>query len=427
MTDCFDTFSLSQPILRALAREGYTKPTPVQQAAIPPLLSGKDLLACAQTGTGKTAAFSLPLLEILSRSRANGSPRALILTPTRELAQQIGESIERYGRYLKLHSAILVGGVAQGPQVQALRRRPEIIVATPGRLLDLLNQGYVKLSAVEFFVLDEADRMLDMGFLPDVRRVLGALSPKRQTMLFSATMPKEIAALAAQMLNNPESVSVAPPASVAENIEQKVLFVRQERKNDALSSVLKDKTISRALVFTRTKHRADRIARLLLKNGVSTDAIHSNKSQSARKRALSAFTRGSVRVLVATDIVSRGIDVSNISHVINYELPHDAESYVHRIGRTARAGASGTALSLCAAEEVSLLHNIERLTHCALLPMTHDFHCAETAKLAELPRAAQRMTQPNRRQKSGLARRNNSSSRRKTNSPAKWNVRQHSN
>ncbi|HQH29137.1 MAG TPA: DEAD/DEAH box helicase, partial [Oligoflexia bacterium] len=267
MTDCFDTFSLSQPILRALAREGYTKPTPVQQAAIPPLLSGKDLLACAQTGTGKTAAFSLPLLEILSRSRANGSPRALILTPTRELAQQIGESIERYGRYLKLHSAILVGGVAQGPQVQALRRRPEIIVATPGRLLDLLNQGYVKLSAVEFFVLDEADRMLDMGFLPDVRRVLGALSPKRQTMLFSATMPKEIAALAAQMLNNPESVSVAPPASVAENIEQKVLFVRQERKNDALSSVLKDKTISRALVFTRTKHRADRIARLLLKNG----------------------------------------------------------------------------------------------------------------------------------------------------------------
>jgi ATP-dependent RNA helicase RhlE len=382
--DHFASFSLNEQILRAVTEEGYQTPTPIQLAAIPELLAGRDLVATAQTGTGKTAAFALPILHRLHERRPQGARgiRALILTPTRELALQIDQNLRAYGRHLALGSAVILGGVSANPQIQALRSNPEILVATPGRLLDLMNQGFVRLDRIEMLVLDEADRMLDMGFLPDVRRILAKLPQSRQTMLFSATMPKEIAALAADLLRNPAKVAITPPASVSVRIEQHVLFVEQDNKRDLLTRLIKNENIQRALVFTRTKHRANRIMEQLTKQGIAAEAIHSNKSQGARQRALEAFDSGRIRVLVATDIMARGIDVEGITHVINFELPNDPESYVHRIGRTARAGATGIAISFCCAEEVGLLKGIERLTKCPLtVDESHHFHSAATAAL----------------------------------------------
>ena len=362
----FDTLELSEPLLRALAKEGYQQPTPIQEQAIPKVLAGLDLLATAQTGTGKTAAFSLPMLQMLAERKGRGQVRALILTPTRELALQIDESFRNYGRYLKLTSTVVLGGVPVGAQVRALRKRPDIVVATPGRLLDLMSQGHVKLDQVEMLVLDEADRMLDMGFVHDVRKIVGKLPKKRQTMLFSATLSKEIVALAGDMLHEPVKAEVTPAASVSERINQQVLFVEQGGKRELLAQILKGEDVNRALVFTRTKRRANRVMKQLSGQGIAADAIHADKNQGARQRALAAFDRGRVKVLVATDIVARGIDVDGISHVINYDLPNDKESYVHRIGRTARAGAEGIALSFCSAEEVDILRGIERLTGVSL-------------------------------------------------------------
>ena len=395
----FSNLALCEPILCALSDQGYKKPTKIQQMAIPEVLAGRDLLATAQTGTGKTAAFSLPILQLLNDKRPSSSQgvRALVVTPTRELALQIEESFRHYGRHLRLRTAVVLGGVSSVPQIRSLQRRPEILVATPGRLLDLMKQRYVSLDDVEMFVLDEADRMLDMGFIPDVRRIVAKLPVARQTMLFSATLSPEIAQLASFMLKDPARVEVTPSASVSDNISQRVLFVEQAQKQALLSGVLKDKSVERALVFTRTKHRANRIMQQLSRQGISSDAIHSNKSQGARQRALAAFSRGSIRVLVATDIMARGIDVDGISHVINYELPHDPESYVHRIGRTARAGAVGTALSLCNAEEVSLLQGIERFMKCSITAVEdHPFHSTEVAAMREKSQSAHGL--PNKRQ-----------------------------
>jgi ATP-dependent RNA helicase RhlE len=383
-SNSFEQFNISKSILRAVAEEGYEQPTPVQTAAIPEILSGRDLMATAQTGTGKTAAFALPILEMLQSKPAEykGSIRALIVTPTRELALQIEESLRAYGRYLPLKTTVILGGVSQGTQVKSLRRQPDILVATPGRLLDLVQQKQLRLDRVEILVLDEADRMLDMGFINDVRKIVSQTPPKRQTLLFSATMSGEIVGLAGDMLRNPAVVQTTPAISVADNIEQKVLFVDQANKGLLLAEILKGKDVRRALVFTRTKHRADRIMRHLSSHGISTDAIHSNKSQNARQRALLAFDKGKIMVLVATDIMARGIDVEGISHVINYELPNDPASYVHRIGRTARAGAAGTALSFCDASEVIMLKGIEKLTKVPLVAMeNHRYHSATAASL----------------------------------------------
>jgi ATP-dependent RNA helicase RhlE len=389
--DHFEQLSLSKPILRALSEEGYQRPTEVQHAAIPELLAGKDLLATAQTGTGKTAAFALPMLQRLCRRRrdfrgaikAKGI-RALILTPTRELALQIDESFRAYGRHLPTRTAVILGGVSQARQEKELKNRPDILVATPGRLIDLFNQGLIRLDRVEMLVLDEADRMLDMGFVRDVRKIVSKTPTARQTMFFSATLTAEIAELASDMLKDPSIIAVTPAASVSVNIEQKVLFVRQTHKHDLLTALLKKDVIRRALVFTRTKRAAEYIMRLLVHRGISADAIHSDKNQRDRQRALAAFDRGKVKVLVATDIVARGIDVDDISHVINYDLPNEPESYVHRIGRTARAGAVGTALSFCDAGEVAMLKGIEKLTQRPLIKMEdHPFHCAFIAALHE--------------------------------------------
>jgi ATP-dependent RNA helicase RhlE len=380
----FEKFQLNKSILRAVTAEGYQEPTPVQHAAIPEVLLGRDLMATAQTGTGKTAAFALPILERL-QARADNSGkgiRALVLTPTRELALQVEESLRVYGRYLSLRSAVVLGGVSMDSQIKALRKNPDILVATPGRLLDLMKQGCVRLDRIEILVLDEADRMLDMGFIQDVRRIVSQIPARRQTLFFSATMTAEIAALAGDMLSNPVRIETTRAASVSGNIDQKVLFVDQANKGFLLADILKGEGVRRVLVFTRTKHRAERLSRHLSDRGISADAIHSNKSQGARQRALSAFDRGKVTVLVATDIVARGIDVDGISHVINYELPNDPESYVHRIGRTARAGAVGTALSFCDASEIVMLKGIEKLTRSPLVALEdHRFHSAAIAAL----------------------------------------------
>jgi ATP-dependent RNA helicase RhlE len=383
-SNLFEHLALNESILRALAQEGYQTPTPIQSEAIPKVLAGKDLLATAQTGTGKTAAFSLPMLHMLNAQppRNGRGIRALILTPTRELALQIDESLRTYGRHLKLRSTVVLGGVAAQPQISALRKIPDILVATPGRLLDLHNKKHLRLDCVEVLVLDEADRMLDMGFVRDVQRIVATLPKNRQTLFFSATMSAEIADLASTMLKDPAKVEITPAASISGNIEQKVLFVEQADKRALLTDILRDRSIPRALVFTRTKHRANRIMKQLTTSGISADAIHSNKSQGARQRALADFDRGKVKVLVATDIVARGIDVEGISHVINYELPNEPESYVHRIGRTARAGAIGTALSFCDADEIALLRGIERLTQAPLTEFDdHSFHSATIAAL----------------------------------------------
>jgi ATP-dependent RNA helicase RhlE len=360
----FETLGLIEPILRAVRAENYTTPTPIQARSIPHLLEGRDLLGCAQTGTGKTAAFALPILQRLAAERRPAPPRgmrALILTPTRELASQIDDSFRVYGRHLGLRHAVIFGGVGQHSQVQALSRGLDILVATPGRLLDLLNQRHARLDAVEVFVLDEADRMLDMGFIHDVKRVISALPRQRQNLLFSATMPPDIAKLADGILVDPARVAVTPVASTAERIEQWVLHVDRGNKANLLASVLKDPNIKMALVFTRTKHGANKVVLQLGKAGIAADAIHGNKSQNARERALENFKTGRIRVLVATDIAARGIDIDGITHVVNYDLPNVPETYVHRIGRTARAGASGVAISFCDREEQAFLRDIERL------------------------------------------------------------------
>ena len=360
----FSELALSEPLQRAVIEEGYSEPTPIQAQAIPKLLEGRDLLGCARTGTGKTAAFALPLLQRLSTSGKHAGPRStrvLVVVPTRELAGQVEASFVTYGRYLKLGSATIYGGVGQASQVRALARGVDILVATPGRLLDLIGQGHVRLDKVETLVLDEADQMLDLGFLPDVRRILERVPRNRQTLLFSATMPPAISALAESILRNPAKVYVTPPATTVELVRQSVHMVQASRKQDLLSELLRKPDVERALVFTRTKHGADRVARRLVRDGIQAEAIHGNTSQNARERTLLGFRGKRVRVLVATDIAARGIDVDGVTHVFNYELPNVPESYVHRIGRTARAGAAGVAVSLCDDSEREYLRDIEKL------------------------------------------------------------------
>jgi ATP-dependent RNA helicase RhlE len=360
----FQELNLIEPILKALKEEGYTTPTPIQAQSIPIVLQGKDLLGCAQTGTGKTAAFAIPILQLLSATKTNEKRkkiRSLIVTPTRELAIQIGESFNAYGRHTGLTCTVIFGGVNQNPQITTLRTGIDIMIATPGRLLDLMNQGHLSLKDVEIFVLDEADRMLDMGFIHDVKKLLVALPKKRQSLFFSATMPPEIIKLASTILQNPSEVSVTPVSSTVDIIKQSVYFVDAGNKNALLIEILKDKNIKTALVFTRTKHGADKVVKILLKYDITAEAIHGNKSQNARQRALSNFKEQTTRVLVATDIAARGIDVDDLEYVINYEMPNISETYVHRIGRTGRAGAKGTALSFCDAEEKEFLRDIEKL------------------------------------------------------------------
>lgn len=361
----FENMKLIVPILKAVDTEGYTVPTPIQERAIPLILEGKDLLGCAQTGTGKTAAFAIPLLQILHKDKINekGSRvlKALILTPTRELAIQIGESINAYGKYTGLKHTVIFGGVSQDSQTKALRLGVDIIVATPGRLLDLMNQKYISLGNIKHFVLDEADRMLDMGFSHDMKKIIAQLPVKRQTLLFSATMPKEITKLVDAILTNPVKVEVNPVSSTVDTIEQTVYFVERKDKKPLLIQLLKNRSIDSALIFTRTKHGADKVARDLAKARISAQAIHGNKSQAARQLALNNFKLKHTRVLVATDIAARGIDVQELSHVINFDMPNVPETYVHRIGRTGRAGMGGTALSFCDTEEKGYLRDIQKL------------------------------------------------------------------
>ena len=360
----FQALKIIEPILKSLEEEGYTTPTPIQAQAIPLVLEGKDLLGCAQTGTGKTAAFAIPILQLLSANKSYDKKRkirSLIVTPTRELAIQIEESFKAYGRHTGLTSAVIFGGVNQSQQTSILQRGVDILVATPGRLLDLMGQGYVSLKDIEIFVLDEADRMLDMGFIHDVKRLIVVLPRQRQSLFFSATMPPEIVKLASTILINPTKVEVTPVSSTADTIKQFVFFVDRENKNALLLDVLDDDKIKTALVFTRTKHGADKVVKVLLRNNITAEAIHGNKGQNARQRALTNFKAQTTRVLVATDIAARGIDVDDLEFVINFEISNIAETYVHRIGRTGRAGAKGTALSFCDAEEKTYLNDIERL------------------------------------------------------------------
>ena len=368
----FTNLGLSEPILRAIADAGYTTPTPIQKQAIPAVLSGGDLLAGAQTGTGKTAGFMLPILQLLSANAKPFSPhggrpvRTLIMTPTRELAAQIEESARVYGKHLKLKSTVIFGGVGQGPQAGAIRSGVDILVATPGRLLDLHQQRLVNLSNVEILVLDEADRMLDMGFIHDIKRIVAMLRKERQTLFFSATMPQEITRLADAMLRDPARVAVTPPASTVDRVEQRVILTDKSAKPNLLVEVLKTEKTDRVLVFTRTKHGADKVVRALQKTGFAAEAIHGNKSQNQRERVLADFREGKLRILIATDIAARGIDVDGVSHVVNYDLPNIPESYVHRIGRTARAGADGIAISFCDHEEAPFLRDIERMIRMSI-------------------------------------------------------------
>jgi ATP-dependent RNA helicase RhlE len=385
MTD-FTGLDLAKPLLRAITSEGYTTPTPIQAQSIPPLLEGRDLLGIAQTGTGKTAAFSLPLLHRLAKQEVRAirnRPLALILAPTRELASQIHDSIRAYGREVPLRSMVVFGGVSIRPQIQALSRGVHILVATPGRLLDLMNQRHLRLDSVEIFILDEADRMLDMGFIPDVKKISAALPVQRQTALFSATMPSTIQGLANSLLREPVKVEIAPAATTVEKVEQRVLFVPKDKKRALLVDLMNDEGIKRVLIFTRTKHGADRVSKHLHQSGIRSDAIHGNKAQNARQRALEAFKTGRIRALVATDIAARGIDVDDVTHVINFDLPNEPESYVHRIGRTARAGATGVAISFCEHEERAYLRGIEKVIRQSVpVFVDHPFHSAEIANYA---------------------------------------------
>ena len=374
----FSELSLTRPLLRAVEEQGYTQPSPIQAKAIPPVLEGRDLLGCAQTGTGKTAAFALPMLQLLAARRpARSQVRALVLTPTRELALQIGESFAQLGKYTSIRHTVVFGGVGQGPQAAAMAKGVDVLIACPGRLNDLIGQGLADLSGVEIFVLDEADRMLDMGFVHDVKRVMAKLPAQRQNLMFSATMPKEIEQLADSFLHRPVTVKVDPPSSTVDRIEQTLYPVCKADKRRLLVWLLNEGGVPGALVFSRTKHGADRIAKDLTRAGVSAAAIHGNKSQSARVAALEGFKNGSTRVLVATDIAARGIDINELSHVINFDLPEVPETYVHRIGRTARAGKSGVAISFCCPEEQEYLAGIEKLIRKKLTRVTdHPFIAA---------------------------------------------------
>jgi ATP-dependent RNA helicase RhlE len=369
----FKNLQLIEPVLRALAREGYNDPTPIQQAAIPIVLNKRDMLGCAQTGTGKTAAFAIPILQLMFLQKQNdhlqkasgvahrANIQALVLTPTRELAIQIDESFKAYGRYLGLNHLVVFGGISKFNQVNALRRPVDILVATPGRLLDLMQERHISLSDIKYFVLDEADRMLDMGFVHDVKRIISKLPVKKQTLFFSATMPPEIRQLASMLLRDPEKIEVTPVSSVVEIIDQSLYFVEKQNKRFLLSHLLSNTSIHSALIFTKTKHGADRVARDLSRNGIHAEAIHGNKSQNERQRALNNFKTKRTRVLVATDIAARGIDIDDLTHVINFDLPDIPETYVHRIGRTGRAGASGIAISFCDYEEKISLSDIQKL------------------------------------------------------------------
>ncbi len=400
----FEGLGLAEPLQRALKAENYLKPTPIQAQAIPLLTEGKDLLGIAQTGTGKTAAFALPILHRLSlepAQRVPGSPRALILAPTRELARQIGERFTAYGRKLPLTWAVIFGGVNQHHQVKALKAGVDILIATPGRLLDLCTQRHIRLDKVSILVLDEADRMLDMGFIRDVRKIVAACRSKRQTLLFSATMPPAIAKLANDVLHHPVRIDVSPKTVTVERIEQRVYFVGAKDKRTLLDQLLADPAFDRVLVFTRTKRGADRVCKQLKQTGVPVDALHGNKAQNARVRALDDFRKGKVRVLVATDIAARGIDVPNISHVINYELPNEPESYVHRIGRTARAGAGGAALSFCDQSERPYLKAIEQLMQRKVTAVDHRLVETPSEAAPETPRRGRSAQAPKGRRRGG--------------------------
>ncbi|NOY26587.1 MAG: DEAD/DEAH box helicase, partial [Oligoflexia bacterium] len=378
----FSSLGLSEPLLQAISACGYITPTPIQVQAIPPLLLGKDLLGCAQTGTGKTAAFALPVLQHLSsspsRTRGKRPIRALVLTPTRELAAQIGGSFDRYGKFLDLSHHVIFGGVGQNPQVRALNQGRDILVACPGRLLDLVGQGFIDLSQVDFFVLDEADRMLDMGFIHDVRRVLRLLPESRQNLLFSATMPRVIVDLADDLLDSPVFIEVSPETKTVDRIDQTVMFVEKADKRRLLAEIIGTGDIAQALVFTRTKHGANRLVRQLDQAGIASQAIHGNKSQGARTRALDAFRDGRLSILVATDVASRGIDVDGVSHVFNFDLPNEPETYVHRIGRTGRAGRAGKAIAFCDHSEGAYLRDIERLIGESIpVDEDHAWHAAD--------------------------------------------------
>ena len=400
----FENLNLIEPILKALKIEGYTQPTPIQEQSIPLILQGKDLLGCAQTGTGKTAAFAIPILQLLTADarpdRNNRAIKALILTPTRELAIQIEESFQAYGKFTNLRHLVIFGGVSQHAQVEALKKGVDILVATPGRLLDLMNQGFISLSQLKIFVLDEADRMLDMGFVHDVKKVITKLPTRRQSLFFSATMPSEITNLADTILNNPAKVEVTPVSSTANTIQQAVYFVEKNNKRKLLNHVLADHSIETALVFTRTKHGADRVVKDLKQAGIEAEAIHGNKSQNARQRALTNFKSRTTRVLVATDIAARGIDVEELTHVINYEIPNVPETYVHRIGRTGRAGASGIALSFCDAEEKVFLRDIHKLI-AKNIPVIeeHPYHFTHIAKTEIVASSSEKAKQENKSKK----------------------------
>ena len=380
----FQSLNIIDPLSRAIAKEGYTKPTPIQMQAIPYLLEGKDLMGIAQTGTGKTAAFVLPILQRMAaeiKAVMPGSPRVLVLAPTRELAAQIDHSFATYGQFLRFKHTAIFGGVSQVPQVRILSRGVDILVATPGRLLDLMNQGIIKLKSVEYFVLDEMDRMLDMGFVKDMRKIVSALPQKRQSLFFSATPTRQTDEFACKLLDNAVRVDAGPQESALDRIDQSVFFVDQANKDRLLLDLFQKSDMSRVLVFTRTKHRADKVALKLGKSNIRAAAIHGNKSQVQRTRAMQDFKSGRIRVLVATDIAARGIDVDDISHVINYDLPNEPENYVHRIGRTARAGARGVAYSFCEADERDYLRGIERFAHIKIAAAEHQYH-SEKAKNA---------------------------------------------
>jgi ATP-dependent RNA helicase RhlE len=400
----FDQLGLIEPILKALKTEGYTQPTPIQEQSIPYVLEGQDLLGLAQTGTGKTAAFAIPILQILHNgnrvSKGYKHIRTLILTPTRELAVQIDESFASYGRHVGLKHDVIYGGVSQYTQTASLRNGTDILIATPGRLLDLMNQGYVHLDHLEIFVLDEADRMLDMGFINDVKKIIREIPQQRQTLFFSATMPPAISGLADSILHNPQRVEVTPVSSTAERIDQSVYFVAGRDKQALLTHLIGEHKITRSLVFCRTKHGADKIVKDLRKSGINADAIHGNKTQNARQNALQNFKTGRLKVLVATDIAARGIDIDDLTHVINYDLPNVPETYVHRIGRTGRAGASGIALSFCNGEERAYLKDINKLISQKIPAVAHPYEMSAEAAAAEA-------SAPKPRQGGGGGNRNN--------------------
>ena len=414
----FDQLPLAEPLRHTLTEKGYAKPSPIQAKAIPVLLAGRDLLACAQTGTGKTAAFALPILNRLARHPRKPFRRGvrhLVVVPARELAVQVGESFRAYGRAIQFRSATIYGGVSEKPQISHLFRGLDVLVATPGRLLDLLGQGHVDLGQVETFVLDEADRMLDMGFIHDIRRIEKALPRKRQTLFFSATMAPKITELAATLLHQPEQIRIAPQGQTADKVDQRMYFVKREDKVDLLVEALRNHTATvdgqLSLIFSKTKHGANKLAKKLGQSGIQAEAIHGNKSQAARERSLRRFRDGTIKVLVGTDVAARGIDVKNITLVVNFDLPMEAESYVHRIGRTARAGESGRAISFCTAEEVALLRDVEGLIRAPVaVEDGHAYHCQQAQDLHQSGRSVKKPIQGGGGQRPG-GRRSGGSSR----------------